>query len=341
MSTSTTGLNKIVTSVSALTDNITIPDANNVVCIDTENNRIGVKTSNPSYEIDVSGTINTNVIKIGNSDGNADISYNSITNHLNIGSSIFINNDISCNGNIKGNLLFNQVNITKLTSNNIDNSFAVIRELTYTNISGQNIYVNNINGFNSNDISINANINLDGSLNMPSGTLNVYSINLENLVTTSDDRLKHNEKNIINGLEIIRQLKPQLYQKTKNFKEENYSGPLNESYILEAGLIAQEVKNINDLSFCVINGNNESPYLLNYNNIFIYSLAALKELDLNVKNIENKINENNNTNIYNKFSNNENNNLEIIINNQNKLIQELTNKIDLLENRIRNIENAF
>ena len=80
---------------------------------------------------------------------------------------------------------------------------------------------------------------------------------------------------------------------------------------------------------------------MNYNNIFVYSLAALKELDLNVKNIENKINENNNTNIYNKFSNNENNNLEIIINNQNKLIQELTNKIDLLENRISNIEKAF
>ena len=332
MSTSTTGLNKIVTSVSALTDNITIPNANNVVCIDTENNRIGVKTSSPSYEIDVNGTINTNVIKIGNSD----ISYNSNTNHLNIGSSIFINNDISCNGIIKGNLILNQLTLTELNSNNIDNSFAIIRELTYTNISGQNIYVNTIDGFNSNDISINANINLDGSLNMPNGTASIGT-----LISTSDDRLKHNEKNIINGLEIIRQLKPQLYQKTKNFKEENYSGPLNESYILEAGLIAQEVKNINDLSFSVIEGNNDTPYLLNYNNIFVYSLAALKELDLNVKNIENKINEKNNTNIYNKFSNNENNNLEIIINNQNKLINDLNNKIDLLENRIKNIENAF
>ena len=331
---STTGLNKIVTSVSALTDNIIIPNANNVVCIDTENNRIGVKTSSPSYEIDVSGTINTNVIKIGNASGNADISYNN--NHLNIGSSIFINNDISCNGNIKGNLLLNQITLTELKSNNIDISFAIIRELTYTNISGENIYVNNINGFNNNIISINANINLDGSLNMPNGTASIGS-----LITTSDDRLKHNEKNIINGLEIIRQLKPQLYQKTKNFKEENFIGPLNEPYILEAGLIAQEVKNINDLSFSVINGNNSSPYLLNYNNIFVYSLAALKELDLNVKNIENKINEKNSTNIYNKFSNSENNNLEIIINNQNNLIQELTNKIYLLENRIKNIENAF
>ena len=44
---STSGLNKIVTSVSALTDNIILPNSNNVVCIDTEYNRIGVKTSSP------------------------------------------------------------------------------------------------------------------------------------------------------------------------------------------------------------------------------------------------------------------------------------------------------
>ena len=31
------GLNKIVTSVNALSENIIIPDTNSVVCIDTEN----------------------------------------------------------------------------------------------------------------------------------------------------------------------------------------------------------------------------------------------------------------------------------------------------------------
>ena len=44
------GLNKIVTSISALTDDIIMPNANDVVCIDTENSRIGVKTSSPTYD---------------------------------------------------------------------------------------------------------------------------------------------------------------------------------------------------------------------------------------------------------------------------------------------------
>jgi hypothetical protein len=51
--------NKIVTSVSALTDdNIDNISDNNVVCIDIEQGFIGVHKSNPICEIDVSGTIN-------------------------------------------------------------------------------------------------------------------------------------------------------------------------------------------------------------------------------------------------------------------------------------------
>ena len=59
------GLNKIVTSISALTDTIVMPNTNDVVCIDTENSRIGVKTSSPEYDIDVSGTIKTNILRLG------------------------------------------------------------------------------------------------------------------------------------------------------------------------------------------------------------------------------------------------------------------------------------
>jgi hypothetical protein len=59
------GLNKIVTSISALTDDIIMPNNNDVVCIDTENSRIGVKTSSPTYDIDVSGTLRTNTLILG------------------------------------------------------------------------------------------------------------------------------------------------------------------------------------------------------------------------------------------------------------------------------------
>ena len=51
--------NDIVTSVSALNvyNNITTISDNNIVCIDMEYGRIGVNTSSPRHEIDVSGTI--------------------------------------------------------------------------------------------------------------------------------------------------------------------------------------------------------------------------------------------------------------------------------------------
>ena len=57
--------NKIVTSVSALTDDTidNISD-NNIVCIDIEQGRIGVHKSNPTSEIDVNGTISCTTLKI-------------------------------------------------------------------------------------------------------------------------------------------------------------------------------------------------------------------------------------------------------------------------------------
>ena len=55
--------NKIVTSVSALTDdNIDNISDNDVVCIDIEQGFLGIHKSNPRYEIDVSGTINCNTL---------------------------------------------------------------------------------------------------------------------------------------------------------------------------------------------------------------------------------------------------------------------------------------
>ena len=177
----------------------------------------------------------------------------------------------------------------------------------------------------------NKNVNIDGSLNC-NGDISINGITtndgvFNNFTIRSDDRLKHNEKNIDNGLEIIRRLEPQLYQKTKNFKEIDFSGLVTDPYIIEAGLIAQEVEEINDLSFCVIKGNENIPYSLNYNNIFIYALAALKELD-------NKILTNVSLNKTNNLGN-----LEKFIQNQTLIIEKLNNKINILEKEINNLKN--
>ena len=51
--------NKIITNFDALLDNVSIDetDISNSICIDTLNNRIGIKVVDPLYELDVSGNI--------------------------------------------------------------------------------------------------------------------------------------------------------------------------------------------------------------------------------------------------------------------------------------------
>ena len=141
---------------------------------------------------------------------------------------------------------------------------------------------------------------------------------------TSDDRLKHNEVVISNGLAIIDSLTPKFYQKTLTMLDASYNGDLSgQAWTYEAGIIAQELLQISDLSFVVSGGNyyqeryiysrptngpsnaNYDPsfniydisnanytisndlitqaYNVNYNSVFVYGLAAIKELHTKVK----------------------------------------------------------
>jgi chaperonin cofactor prefoldin len=166
--------NRVVATVNALVNDVKLIQTDNVVVIDTTNTRIGVKTANPQYEIDVSG-----------------------------------------------------------------------------------------------DINVTGNIFQGGSL------------------LSSDQRLKHDIIDISNGLEIINQLNPKFYKKTKNLNAIDNS---KEPYILEAGLIAQEIFQINDLSYTVLQGTQTTPFYLNYNNIFVYALSAIKQLNEKINYLEKKIN---------------------------------------------------
>ena len=326
------GLNKIVTSISALTDDIIMPNTNDVVCIDTQYSRIGVKTSSPLYDIDVSGTLRTNILRLGS---NAIISISN--ERIFSATPITISGDICCN-----TFRTSSINVADLScSSNL--YVRIIRPLTTNDISingniiidgslnTTTLFVRNINPLiTGGDISINGNLIIDGSLNIR-GTANGPFVTI-----TSDDRLKHNEQVIANALTTIRQLNPQIYQKTATFKDADYRGPLTEPYIIEAGLIAQDVEKIDELKFSVISGNEQIPYSLNYNNIFVYSLAALKELDAQVQIINENLNKNEN------FIKNEgSNDLATIVNNKIEYIGQLEKKIELLESRLANIEKAF
>ena len=117
----------------------------------------------------------------------------------------------------------------------------------------------------------------------------------------SDDRLKHNEIDLSNCLQTIRKLKPQKYQKTSIMKEADFNGELqDDEWVEEAGLIAQDILKIPELSWCVGGGSTEAekpnetpkpqPYSVAYHNIEMYHIQATKELDTIVQNQENEIN---------------------------------------------------
>jgi len=144
----------------------------------------------------------------------------------------------------------------------------------------------------SNGVQIN-----DGPLFVNSNSANATAFNV-----TSDDRLKHNEEDLTDSLSVIRKLKPQKYQKTKEMKEADFNGTLTEGeYVVEAGFIAQDILNdIPELSYSVREGGTETrttahvqgsepetltfekPYSVNYTDIFTHNVAATKQLDATV-----------------------------------------------------------
>jgi hypothetical protein len=261
---------------------------------------------------------------------------------------VTINAEISCNS-LKSGTLFTTSDISTSSLLYVNNirpyintipisiSGNVLMDGSLTLLNNAKLFVNNINPLlGTSDISINGSVKITGNLTVSSLSVGGVMSSANGLLTGSDDRLKHNEELIANALTTIRQLTPQIYQKTATFKDPHYRGPLNEPHIIEAGLIAQEVEKIDELKFSVNVGNKQTPYSLNYNNIFVYSLAALKELDAQVQIINENLNKTEN------FIKNEgSNDLATILNNKIEYIEELGKKIALLESRIANIERAF
>lgn len=99
----------------------------------------------------------------------------------------------------------------------------------------------------------------------------------------SDSRIKFDKKNIENGLNILKNLTPKLYNKLDDF---------DNSFNLrkEIGFIAQEVLMIDDISFVVKARENDGLYTLDYGSIYAINVAATKELDSLVKNLRSEVN---------------------------------------------------
>jgi hypothetical protein len=111
----------------------------------------------------------------------------------------------------------------------------------------------------------------------------------------SDDRIKHNEQNIVGAIETLGKLTPKKYIKTTEMYEANHDFELDADgnpvdadgepveHTVEAGVIAQQVLTVDELAFAVSpegvdeDGNVTSPHGLNYNSLFTYAIAAIQE----------------------------------------------------------------
>ena len=346
--------NKIISSINAIIDNQTLPsDPNKVVAIDTQNSRIGVGTATPQYAIDVTDTIRTKDLiiktngKISDDTGNIELVFNNTsistqsielsniklneiikndsTQYINISGDISNNGLIIVNDLSVNNQLFVYNDVSFNSNLFVNDDISVNGNINSINLIVNDICVNNIFSNNSNNkIDICANLDLSGDLVIDGSARILGQGQAEYFSLTSDDRLKHNEVVINNGLNVVNKLVPQLYQKTRNFKAHDFSGIVNEPYIMEAGLIAQELELLNDISFCVNVGTDLTPYSVNYNNIFVYGLAAIKELDNKINNIID-------------FSNNSNNK----INQMEKILSKQNLELNILKNRINDLEKRI
>jgi len=126
----------------------------------------------------------------------------------------------------------------------------------------------------------------------------------------SDDRIKYNETSIdgTEALSIISQLKPEKYEKITQEPNDNINlgtwiptdsewndgAKNNFSWDIEAGLIAQDVRSITELEFCVKgqevdDEGNQTLLQVNYNSIYAYHIAATKALSTKVSTLETQV----------------------------------------------------
>ena len=133
--------------------------------------------------------------------------------------------------------------------------------------------------------------------------------------SASDDRVKHNEKAVENAIETIKKLEVKKYFKSEKIYDRNHHYELDGSgnpitddkYVEECGIIAQQIKTIPELAFCV-NGEEEieetvidykdgseetvikqTPLGVNYTNLFCYNIQAVQDLIKKVELLEQQL----------------------------------------------------
>ena len=182
--------NKIVANIKKTSINMdSFLNSENVICIDTSHNRIGINTKNPEYSIDISGDSSLNAVK----------SHNLIITNFGkineISSNIINTKDISCiNIDVSfGNIIeasFNNINTNYIKINDICLNFAYIPIIKSDDISGTNLEISNIAIINE----ISAVTIKVKNINIPQANIqDINNVNSANILSISNEFITSNE----------------------------------------------------------------------------------------------------------------------------------------------------
>lgn len=105
----------------------------------------------------------------------------------------------------------------------------------------------------------------------------------------SDDKIKHNEQEIPDALDLIDELKPYKYKKSENIYDASYNGDISGNWEWEIGLIAQDILKIPYLSFAVGNDPDNKIHTLNYSTFIGVLIQGVKDLNEKNKELEARI----------------------------------------------------
>jgi len=152
-----------------------------------------------------------------------------------------------------------------------DSEAEVLNVYDWVPDTNQNLYYDKGNIIIGATTAVDASLNVFGKVYI-GGDLEVAGvITAQSVIQTSDARLKTNVQDLTHGLDLIRQIQPKLY---------------NKNDLKEAGVLAQDILEIEGLEHLVHLDEKTQMYSVNYMGLYMYAIQAIKELEAKLQNLE-------------------------------------------------------